>query len=355
MFLGIDISKQNFDAALLDPSRPAANKQGKPRHKAFPNTPAGFGRLQEWLGDAQVHACLEATNTYGDALARFLHEHGHTVSVVNPAQIKAFAGAQLSRTKTDKAKTDKADAHRIAQFCQMHQPPAWTPPAPEAAHLQALVRRLESLQEMHQMEQNRLDTAPAPVRSSLEAVLAVLDQQIVQTRQAIRDHMDQNPTLKGQRDLLVSIPGIADTTAAVILSELLDLSQFTEARQVAAFAGLVPRLRQSGSSVRGRSSLSKVGSPRLRKSLYFPAMAALRFNPAVRALGDRMKASGKCKMVILGAAMRKLLCLAFGVLKSGKPFDASLCLAKLPPSQKQISQEQILQEPNSCKKMALAA
>jgi transposase len=346
MFLGIDISKQNFDAALLDPSRPAA----KPRHKAFPNSPAGFERLQEWLGDAQVHACLEATNTYGDALARFLHQHGHTVSVVNPAQIKAFAGTQLSRTKTD-----KADAHRIAQFCQMHQPPAWTPPAPEVAHLQALVRRLESLQEMQQMEQNRLDTAPAPVRSSLEAVLTVLDQQIVQTRQAIKDHIDQNPTLKGQRDLLVSIPGIADTTAAVILAELLDLSQFTEARQVAAFAGLVPRLRQSGSSVRGRSSLSKVGSPRLRKSLYFPAMAALRFNPAIRALGDRMKASGKCKMVILGAAMRKLLCLAFGVLKSGKPFDASLCLATFPPTQEPRTQEPRTQEQKSCQKMALTA
>lgn len=310
MFLGLDISKQNFDAVLLQ------SAASKPRHKAFPNTPTGFERLQEWLGNVQVHACLEATNTYGDALARFLHQNGYTVSVVNPAQIKAFAATQMSRTKTD-----KADAHLIARFCQMHQPQAWTPPPPEASELQALVRRLESLQEMHQMENNRRETAPASVRVSIEAVLSVLDQQITQTQQAIKDHMDQNPTLKGQRDLLVSIPGIADTTAAAILSELLDVSQFTEARQVAAFAGLVPRLHQSGSSVRGHSSLSKVGSPRLRKSLYFPAMAALRFNPAVRALGERMKASGKCKMVILGAAMRKLLCIAFGVLKSGKPFD----------------------------------
>ncbi len=334
MFLGLDISKANFDAVLLQ------SAASKPRHKAFPNTPAGFERLLEWLNttlsEQQVHACLEATNTYGDALARFLHQQGHTVSVVNPAQIKAFAATQMARTKTD-----KADAHLIARFCQMHQPQAWTPPPPEASELQARVRRLESLQEMHQMENNRLETAPAPVRASIEAVLSVLDQQITQTQQAIKDHMDQNPTLKGQRDLLVSIPGIADTTAAAILSELLDVSQFTEARQVAAFAGLVPRLRQSGSSVRGRSSLSKVGSPRLRKSLYFPAMAALRFNPAIRAMGERLRAAGKCKMVILGAAMRKLLCLAFGVLKSGKPFDPN---HNANISQSNISQSNISQK-----------
>jgi transposase len=99
---------------------------------------------------------------------------------------------------------------------------------------------------------------------------------------------------------------------------------------VAAFAGLVPRIRQSGSSVRGRSSLSNVGSRRLRHALYFPAMVALRFNPAIHALGERLKAGGKSKMVVIGAAMRKLLQIAFGVLKSGKPFDAAICAAHFP-------------------------
>ena len=207
MFLGIDISKLNFDAALLDPS---LGPDAKPRHRAFPNTPAGFERLQEWLGGRTVHACLEATGTYGDALARSLHESGHTVSVVNPAQIKAFAGTGLSR-----AKTDKADAILIARFCRMHRPPAWTPPAPQASELQALVRRLESLGEMRQMEQNRLDvTEAAPVRSSIEAVLSVLDEQIETAQRAIRDRVHDNDTLRGRRDLLVSIPGIAEATAA---------------------------------------------------------------------------------------------------------------------------------------------
>jgi transposase len=313
MHLGLDISKENFDAALLEAS------PGKPRHRAFPNTPSGFERLQEWLGRATVHACLEATGPYGEALARFLHEHGHTVSVVNPAQVRAFGQAGLSRTKTD-----KADAILIARFCQMHAPPAWAPPPPEAAGLQALVRRLEALGEMRQMEHNRLGTAPALVRSSVEAVLAVLDQQITATRQAIRDHIDGSPALREQRDLLVSIPGVAGATAAAILAELPDVRRFAGPRQVAAFAGLVPRIRQSGSSVRGRPCLSKVGSRRLRHALYFPAMVALRFNPAVRALGQRLSAGGKGKMVILGAAMRKLLQIAVGVLKSGKPFDPDI-------------------------------
>ena len=226
MFLGIDISKANFDAVLL-------RGTAKPRHKAFPNTPAGYERLLEWLADHlewladhSVHACLEATGTYGDALARFLHANGHTVSVVNPAQIKAFGGTQLSRTKTD-----KADAGRIAQFCQMYQPPTWTPPTPDAAQLQALVRRLETLQEMRQMEQNRLDTSSPVIRTEIQEHVSYLDAQIKKTEQAIRDHINQNPMLKAQRDLLVSIPGIADTTAAALLSELLDVSQFTEARQ----------------------------------------------------------------------------------------------------------------------------
>lgn len=323
MVLGLDISKLNFDAALLETS--AGKDGGKPRHKAFPNTPTGFERLQEWLGQNKVHACLEATGPYGDALAHSLYERGHTVSVVNPARIKAFGQTQMARTKTD-----KADAILIARFCALHRPDPWTPPAPEASTLQALVRRLEALGEMRQMEQNRLDVSPLPVRASVEAVLAVLEQQIEATQKAIRDHIDNSPTLRSQCDLLVSIPGVADTTAARLLAEIVDVHKFAGARQVAAFAGLVPRLRQSGSSVRGRSCLSKVGSRRLRHALYFPAMVALRFNPAIRALGERLRAGGKSKMVVIGAAMRKLLQIAFGVLKSGQPFDPAICTANFP-------------------------
>ncbi len=149
-----------------------------------------------------------------------------------------------------------------------------------------------------------------------------LDAEITKVEQRLRDHINQNPTLKNQRDLLVSIPGIADATAATLLAEIVEVRQFAGARQVAAFAGLVPRVRQSGSSVRGRACLSKVGSWRLRKALFYPAMVALRFNPVLMALQARLLAAGKNKKLIVGAAMRKLLEIAFGVLKSGQPFQA---------------------------------
>ncbi len=316
--LGIDIAKLTFDAALL-------TADGKAKHRAFSNDEAGYQALADWLRQnritdrAQVHACLEATGHYGDALARYLHAGGHTVSVVNPAAIRAFARTELSRTKTD-----KADAARIARYCQMHQPPAWVPPAEEVVTLLALVRRLETLKEMHLMERQRLDGAPTAVRASLQAVLDVLEEQIASVERQIREHIGNHPDLKRQRDLLTSIPGVGEVSAATLLAELGDMTQFRSARQVAAFVGLAPRLHESGTSVRARSSLCKMGRPRLRRAIYFPALSALRCNPAIHALAERLRAAGKSKMTVVGAAMRKLVHIAFGVLKSGKPFDPKI-------------------------------
>jgi transposase len=314
MFVGIDVSKNTLDAALL-------KEEGKPRHKVFTNSAVGHCQLLAWLNDngaATVHVCLEATGTWADAVALALYEVGHKVSVVNPALIRAFGQSQLKRTKTD-----KADAQLIARFCQMHQPPQWSPPAPEIRELQALVRRLETLEEMRLMEENRLASGVncQAVRADLEEHLAELQKRMDKTRQQIKDHIDQHPDLKDKAKLLDSIPGIGEATAALLLAELGDISHFDNARQVAAFAGLVPRIRESGSSVRSKPRLSKVGSSRLRKAMYFPAITALRFNPLIKALGLRLSAAGKSKMLILGAAMRKLLHIAYGVLKSGLPFD----------------------------------
>ena len=319
MFLGIDVSKATLDVALLvEPGAPKA------RHKVFSNTPQGHEQLLEWLrscGAATLHATLEATGTYAEAVAVALHEAGHGVSLVNPALVRAFGQSQLKRTKTD-----KADAILIARFCALHKPSLWHPPAPEVRELQALVRRVEALEEMKQMEENRLEGASCGVvRASLLDHIAYLQSQIESARRQIQGHIQAHPVLGEQSRLLCSIPGIGEVTAAVILAEVGEFSHFNSARQVAAFAGLVPRLRESGSSVRGRPRLSKVGSPRLRKCLYFPAMTALRWNPLIKALGLRLSAQGKPKMLILGAAMRKLLHLAYGVLKSGKPFDANFC------------------------------
>lgn len=314
--LGLDIAKRKFDACLV-------RDGGKLRHRVFPNTAAGFAQLSAWLSKHQVeraHACLEATGAYGEALATYLHESGHEVSVVNPAQIKAYARSRLSR-----AKTDKADATLIAQFCAERRPPRWSPLPQEVRELQALVRRLDSLAEMRQMEANRLEAAGTePVRESLAEHLAYLDAEVAKTQELIRSHIDSHPGLRGQRDLLLSVPGIGEVTAAKLLGEILDVKLYGSARQLAAFAGLAPRLHESGSSVRRKARLSKAGAPRLRKALYFPAVVATRHNPYIKDLSERLKERGKCPMQVIGAAMRKLLHLAYGVLKSGRPFDPEM-------------------------------
>ncbi|CAA9430735.1 MAG: hypothetical protein AVDCRST_MAG74-3680 [uncultured Pyrinomonadaceae bacterium] len=312
--LGIDIAKLKFDVCLIKPS-------GRAKHKVFANTQHGFEQLVAWLNSHQVselHACLEATGTYGEALALFLHDAALVVSLVNPAAVRAFANAGLSRTKTD-----KVDAELIARFCLAQQPKAWQPPAPERRELQALVRRLESLTEMRVAEENRLSsgTLTAAVRHSLQQHIAYLVEEIKQTEALIRQHIHNHPDLKEQSDLLDSIPGIGETTAALLLAEIVNLKQYTSARQVAAYAGLVPRERRSGSSVSGRTCLSKIGNARLRKALYFPAITALRCSDFFKAWADGLRTRGKSKMSVIGAAMRKLIHLAYGVIKTGKPFN----------------------------------
>lgn len=312
--LGIDISKRKFDAALL--------RDGKLRNKSCPNTREGFEELVRWMerqGAQLVHACMEATGTYGEPLASYLVARGHMVSMVNPARIKGFAQSKLSRTKTD-----LVDAGLIAQFCEALQPELWTPLPSEVRELQSLVRRLSDLNGMLQMEQNRLESGAASesVSGLIAQHVTQLQEQIKETKKRIARHFDDHPGLREKRDLLATIPGIGELTASILLAEIGDFSNFESARQLVAYCGLNPRERRSGSSVRGRVHLSKVGNARVRKALYMPALVAIRCNPLVKALSERMRASGKVSMVIIGAAMRKLLHLVFGVLKRERAFDA---------------------------------
>jgi transposase len=310
--LGIDISKKDFHVVLIN-----QNKTSKP--KVFLNQPQGFEDLLNWLlkqGVSQVHACMEATSIYGEALAEYLFKAGHTVSIVNPSRIKGFAKSELIRTKTD-----QLDAGLIARFCAAVAPAAWTPLPPEIKELQALLRRLESLTQMYQQEQNRLETATTTVAQLIESHLQYLQQLIAQVKQLIDDHFEKYPTLKAQRDLLTSIPGIGQQTASLLLGEMGCVAQYHSARQLAAHAGLTPQEYSSGSSVKGKPRMSHVGNARIRKALYMPAVVAMRHNPLLRCFSERLLARGKLKMQVLGAVMRKLLHLVYGILKSNQPFD----------------------------------
>lgn len=276
--LGLDLAKLKFNTCLV-------RDGGKFRHKVFSNDEAGFAQLAGWLseqGAGRVHACMEATGTYGDALAAYLHEAGHIVSRVNPAAVKAYAQSHLSRTKND-----RVDAALIASFCAERRPSAWAPPAPELRELQALVRRLDSLREMRTMEENRLSSgiAVVAVRESVEELLAHLSEQLKRTEALIRDHIDQHPGLKRQRELLDSIPGIGEATAAALLAEVPDIKQYRSARRVAAFAGLVPRERQSGSSVKGRVRLSKIRQRTAAEGALLPGHYGAAVQPLLPSVG----------------------------------------------------------------------
>ena len=316
--LGIDIAKAKFQVSLLW-------ADGRRRRKAFANSAAGCAELLAWLtrqGAVQVHACLEATGTYGELVATTLFDAGHQVSVLNPAIIYHYAKSRLAR-----AKTDPVDADLIADYGVNEHPARWTPAPREHRELQALVRRLDALIGMHTDEQNRAQAGSltAPVQASIEAVLAHLTAQITAVRRQIRDHIDQHPGLREQRALLTSIPGIGEATAAILLAELFNKT-FASARQAAAFAGVVPRAQDSGTH-HGRRVLCKVGPARVRKALYFPAITALRCNPSLQLLGQRLQHAGKPSMLIIGAAMRKLVHLAYGVLKSGRSYDPMVATA----------------------------
>lgn len=311
--LGIDIAKKTFRVAL--------HHNGKVRHKQFPNMPEGFTELAQWLekqGVPHVHACLEATGSYSDALSRFLYEAGHTVSLVNPARIKAFAQSRLIRTKND-----KLDADLIARYCEEAKPEAWTPPPPTVVELQALVRHLESLIETRQQLRNRLTDGPQiePVLASLRKLIEQLNAEISEVEQQIEQHVNQNPNLKQQADLIDSIIGLGPKTAAKLLGEIPQLTNYKRVEQLVAYAGLNPKERQSGTSIKGQSRISKTGNSRVRKALYMPAVVAMKYNPVIRNFAEKLEARGLCKLAIVTAVMRKLLHIVFVVLKTGKNFD----------------------------------
>ena len=295
--LGIDVAKKTFRVAL--------HRDGKVRHQQFANTPAGFAELSQWLAlhvAAPVHACLEATGSYSEALARYLYQAGHTVSVVNPARIKAFAQSRLIRTKND-----KLDADLIARYGDAAQPEAWTPPPPEISELQALVRHLESLTETRQQLRNRLTDGPQikVVLASLRKLIAQLEAEIAEVEQQIQQHIGRHPQLKEQAELIDSMTGLGPNLSTGISIS----SHSMRSTDLAAWA------KACQSRSRPTDAASCGSRTRARRRISLRSMCP------IRAFAHRLEARGVCKLAIVTAVMRKLLHLVFGVLKTGKKFD----------------------------------
>ncbi len=320
-YLGIDVAKAKLDCSLLlDPN------SAKRKAKSVANTQAGFAELLQWLRKqdialSNIHAILEGTGVYHEQAAMALCDAGLAVSIINPAQVRDFAKGLAIRSKTD-----GIDSQVLARYGALVQPGLWTPPSPQARTLQALLSRREAIAQDLQRERNRQEKAdatdtPELIRQSLADSIHFLQTQLKKLQQDIDDHIDRHPVLKDDLVLLNSIPGVGPQVGRHLLS-VLHRHHFDHAEQLAAYLGLVPVEWQSGSSVPGRARLSKAGPAHLRAVLYMAAVVATKYNPHVKALYERLLTRGKCKMAALGAAMRKLVHLCFGVWKTRQLYQA---------------------------------
>ena len=316
-YVGVDVAKETLEVADVSGS------QGR----SFPNTQAGIQRFLRWLSRSFPkggrHLIVEPTNTYHHPLVCALAAQGVAYTLINPAQTAAFAKVQGKR-----AKTDRVDARLLASLGESQQPKPTPPPEEEQEGLKALRRHLEWLEKELHAARNRQEAAafspwtPKEVLDSLGRTIQQLEEEIALVRKAMASQQEQNQEWTRQMDLLTSIPGVGQQTATLLLAEMPPVARCSSARTWAAFCGLNPEPRQSGKSTYSR--LSRKGTPRVRAGLYLPAVSALRCNPVVKALGDRLRGRGKTGRVRIVAAMHKLLRLCFGVLKNGRPFDLSL-------------------------------
>jgi len=311
--IGIDVAKQTFVAAI--------HVNDKYLVKTFGNHQQGFDDCLSWVTsfypDAKLHVCMEATGRYGEAMALYYYEKNSKVSVVNPVLIKKFKESYLIRNKTD-----NIDAQCIYDYCHERDPGEWQPASKEVSELQALVKRLDVLNNTLLQEKNRLEFIDEVTKTSIEEHINYLKKDIKVIEKAIKSHIAKHEKFDGSSKLLNSIPGVGDKTIAKVLA-FLDVELFSHPKKMVAFIGLSPKHQQSGTSLNS-SSLSRMGDSKLRKIFYMPALVAIRREPKIKQFYENLRKKGKPSKVAIVAVMRKLVHIIYGVLRTGKPFDAEL-------------------------------
>jgi transposase len=322
MILGIDISKLSMDVTLC--------KGEQKLYARFANTAPGINELLAWLTRHEVvglHVCMEATNVYWEKVAEALHKADHLVSVVNPRRIKGFAMSQMQRNKTD-----KLDSQVIAAYCAVMNPQGWEPPSEAQESLRALERhRIDLKRSLKQHKNRQADVRNKAVRASLQRVIDALESELKAVEKQVDELTSQQQQFREQKQLLVSVIGIGPKSANLLLAEMPELGEYASARAAAADAGVTPAHHQSGSSVKHKTKISKIGKSVIRSELFMPAMNAMRTNPILRTFADRMRAKGHPELVIICAVIRKLIHICYGVLKHKKPFDPNYGLASSLP------------------------
>ena len=299
-FVGIDVAKKSLDVATLPPTTPrTVTHDAKGRRELLDNLPKPGTCL----------VVIEATGGYERLIVADLLDAGHLVAVVNPRQVRDFAKALGIL-----AKTDRIDAAVIALFGKQVKPRPLAEVHEKQGELDQLVTRRRQLVALRTAEKNRFAMAHSkPVKRSLQQVINTLIKEIKRIEKEIFVLVESDDQWRGKADILSSVPGVGDVTAATLIAEFPELGQINR-QQAAALAGLAPFNRDSG-KFQGKRTISG-GRRTVRTALYMAALSAKTHNPLIRKFADRLKAEGKLPKVILTACMRKLLVILNTMLKT---------------------------------------
>jgi len=326
--IGIDVSKATLDCAWLrDPD------QSKAKRKSCQNEVDCFESIITWaeafseLPRQSLAFVIEPTHIYHEQLVQFLHTLGATVYLVNPGRVRKFAeGIGIL------SKNDVIDADLLARYGLMAKKLTVFEPAPQEVNdLRSLLNRLDVLERNLRRELNRQEKTGKSLtfhrleQQSITRSIKRHKAEIVSFKNAARDCVNASPWLQRGVELLCTVPGVGERTAWLMMV-VLSSRQFHCAAEVASFLGLNPIEKRSGKSEYRKPRLSKSGSSHYRQALYFPAMVATRRNPDVQALYERLVDAGKPKMCALGAAMRKLVHICYGVYKNQQPYQPLVSL-----------------------------
>ena len=315
--LGVDGAQASFKACLRSGE--------KIKTKSFASTETGFKELANWLYDNKaelVHVCMEATGRYNEPLAYWLTKHGYKVSVVNAKAIKAHGASQMKRSKTD-----RVDAILLADYCWKNDPPEWSKPSDVRLKLRDVNIYIAGLKKTMVAQKQRLKCGIIydQIKLRLEQDIDRLEEEIEQMYELAEKLIESDKDLCEQRKILHTIFAIKKKTSAILLTKI-DFQSFRNGRNVGCFAGLTPRKHESGESICYRGRISKMGDSDIRRALYLPACNAMRNDPAMRAFAERLTARGKPYQVVATAVMRKMLSVAWTVIKKNEPYDYSRLL-----------------------------
>ncbi len=309
---GIDVSKETLDISLYNGE--------KHDNITIANNKKAFVKFLKKYSSDDLQIVMEATGIYHLRIALEAHNWGYFVSVVNPLIIKRYGEMKMLR-----AKTDSVDARLIAEYGYEQNPEEFTPRSDERMVLFQLSKAIEDLHKTHTAFSNRLEsyTHGCPVSKEVgktyQSMVNKIEREIDKLKKMLFDYLDTH--FPDQSSKLTSIKGVGKMTASMIMAFYGNFEQFETAKQAVSFAGLNPNPRQSGTSVKRGSNISKKGHALIRKTLYMSALSAKKYNPVYREYYERLLASGKLKKVALVAVAHKLLRHIFAIVKYDREWD----------------------------------